>query len=89
MAYSVALAPAAARRLRGLPRSAQGRLLPAIADLANDPRPPGVKKLSGEGELYRLRVGDYRVVYGIDDAAQTVTVVKVGDRREVYRRGFP
>jgi mRNA interferase RelE/StbE len=70
-----------------LPGPVQGRLLPAIADLANDPRPPGSRTLTGETDLYRIRVGDYRVVYAVDDAAQTVTVVKVGHRSDIYRRG--
>jgi mRNA interferase RelE/StbE len=61
------------------------RIRAAIAGLAQDPRPPGVKKLQGEVALWRIRIGSYRVVYSIDDAAHTVTVVKVADRRDVYR----
>ncbi|BFU92240.1 MAG: hypothetical protein NTAFB01_34270 [Nitrospira sp.] len=53
--------------------------------MAKQPRPSGCEKLSGESELYRIRQGDYRVVYGIDDAARLVEVVKIGHRREVYR----
>jgi mRNA interferase RelE/StbE len=63
-------------------------LQPKIDDLANDPRPPGVKKLSAEEELYRIRVGNYRIIYAIQDDILLVTVVKVGDRKEVYRRGI-
>jgi mRNA interferase RelE/StbE len=88
MAYTVTLAPAAQRELRAFPATVQDRLLRRIADLENDPRPPGVKKLAGEDELYRIRVGDYRVIYAIEDAALTVLVVKVADRKEAYRRGI-
>jgi mRNA interferase RelE/StbE len=55
-----------------------------IEHLADDPRAPGAEKLSGH-EKYRLRQGDYRIVYSIDDADSTVVVVKVGHRRDVYR----
>jgi mRNA interferase RelE/StbE len=55
-----------------------------INGLATEPRPPGAEKLSGH-EKYRIRQGDYRVLYSIDDGAQTVTVVKIGHRRDVYR----
>ena len=89
MAYTVQLAPAAQRQMRGLPQAVQGRLLPRIADLSSEPRPQGCKKLRGEAELYRIRVGGYRVIYAIDDDALTVMVVKVADRKEAYRRRFP
>jgi mRNA interferase RelE/StbE len=59
-----------------------------IDDLRNDPRPPGVKKLSGHADLYRVRVGDYRVVYTVDDANQTVLITALGHRSDIYRRGF-
>lgn len=52
--------------------------------LGSDPRPPGTEKLSGQ-EKYRIRQGDYRVLYAIDDDSATVTIVKVGHRRDVYR----
>ncbi len=57
----------------------------AIDGLAIDPRPSGVVKLSGEENLYRVRAGDYRIVYSIQDAALLVLIVKVGDRKDVYR----
>ena len=56
--------------------------------LGQEPRPHGVRKLSGEEELYRIRVGDYRVIYAIEDDALIVLVVAVGDRRDIYRRGL-
>jgi mRNA interferase RelE/StbE len=60
------------------------RVVSRIGGLASDPRPYGCEKLSGE-EKYRVRQGDYRIVYGIDDAQSIVTVVKIGHRRDVYR----
>ena len=72
--------------MRSLPRAAQVRIAPKIEALADEPRPPGVKKLAGEEELYRIRVGDYRVIYAIEDAELVVLVVMVGDRKDVYRR---
>jgi mRNA interferase RelE/StbE len=89
VSYRVTLLPGARRDLAGLPRHAQVRVAAKIDDLAADPRPPGVKKLSGEADLYRVRVGDYRIIYTIDDDSQSVQVVAVGDRKEIYRRGFP
>lgn len=86
MAYRVTFSPRARREFRDLPRPAQVRIAPRIDALADDLRPPGVKKLSGEAELYRIRVGDYRVIYAIDDDQLIVLIVTVGDRKEVYRR---
>ena len=89
MAYEVSFAPNAVRQFESLPRHAQVRLATKIEDLENDPRPSGAKKLAGEGELWRIRVGDYRVIYAIIDDQLVVLVVAVGDRKEVYRRGLP
>lgn len=61
------------------------RVTAAIAALTDDPRPRGSEKLSGAKDRHRIRIGDYRVVYGIEDDVLTVWVVKVGHRREVYR----
>ena len=60
------------------------RVIARIAALADDPRPPGCTKLSG-GEAYRVRQGQYRIVYTVDDGVLTVEVVTVGHRRDVYR----
>ena len=62
------------------------RLRDALAELAADPRASGSVKLQGEGELYRVRVGDYRIVYQIQDAVLVVLVVQIGHRREIYRQ---
>lgn len=61
------------------------RLEPTIDRLVDDPRPRGTVKLKGEDELYRIRAGDYRIVYEVRDAALVVVVIKVGHRRDVYR----
>ena len=63
----------------------RGRVMSAIGSLAEDPRPAGAEKLAGRDDRYRIRVGNYRVLYSIEDAALVVWVVKVGHRREVYR----
>ncbi len=65
--------------------SLKRRLTQALRLLESDPRPPGCLKLQGEDELYRVRVGDYRIVYQIRDAALVVLVVRIGNRREIYR----
>lgn len=57
----------------------------SIGTLAHNPYPPGRKKLMGHEELYRIRIGSWRVVYQVDDATQTVTVLRVGRREDVYR----
>jgi mRNA interferase RelE/StbE len=85
VAYSISLAPAAVRQFRKLLILIQQRLKPHIDSLAADPRPPGTKKLEAEAHLYRVRVGDYRIVYYIWDGEREVVVVKIAHRREVYR----
>jgi len=83
--YSVSLAPAADRQFRKLPFLLQRRLKPHIDSLADSPRPPKVVKMTGESDLYRIRVGEYRIVYYVWDAQQEVLIVKIAHRREVYR----
>lgn len=85
MTYRVDLTVAAARQIKKLPRPARDRVLDAIEDLAEEPRPHGSRKLVGEQHAWRVRVGDYRVIYDVLDAELTVTVVRTGHRREVYR----
>ena len=70
--------------MRGIPKKDARRIVAAIKSLADDPRPPGTKKLSGQ-ERYRLRQGNYRILYEIEDDRLIVCVVRVGDRRDVYR----
>jgi len=86
MPYTVTIERQAAKFLRGLTdRRLHSRLRESIEALAESPRPPGCVKLQGPEELYRVRVGDYRIVYQIQDAVLVVLVVEVGHRREIYR----
>lgn len=85
MAYSILFAPAANRQFRKLTPQVQKRLKPRIDALADNPRPPGVVKLKGSEELYRIRAGDYRIIYEIQDIGLVILVVKIGDRRDVYK----
>jgi mRNA interferase RelE/StbE len=75
-----------ARQFKDLPKRVQVRLKSKIDALSENPRPLGVEKLKGEDDLYRIRVGDYRVIYQVKDNALIVLIVKIGDRKEVYRR---
>lgn len=85
MAYSILLAPPAERQLKALAEPAQNRIVKRLRTLKDNPRPQGVKTLAGEEDLYRIREGDYRIVYTIQDKKLIVLVVKIGDRKEVYR----
>ena len=85
MSYRVEFTSAAARQVKKLPRHARDRLLASIETFSNDPRPPGSTKLVGEETAWRLRIGDYRVVYDIYDDVLTVLIVRAGHRREIYR----
>ena len=82
--YSVLIKPSAAKELERLPDKLRRQVAKRIQALADNPRPVGVEKLTGE-ELYRLRQGDHRIVYSIEDAVLIVRVVRIGNRREVYR----
>jgi mRNA interferase RelE/StbE len=85
-AYRIELTRAAERDLRGLSRDVLRRVDRKIQALSNDPRPHGAKKLEGRANTYRVRVGDYRILYEVEDTAILVLVVRVGHRREVYER---
>jgi mRNA interferase RelE/StbE len=86
LSYTISFAPSAARALRKLEPGIRERILRAIVALEIDPyHAPGIKKLTAQ-EGYRLRVGDYRVLYEIHDDVLRVLVVKVGHRRDVYRK---
>ena len=82
--YEIVLRKSVRKDLEPIPKRDIQRILADIAELANDPRPPQSRKLSGS-EKYRLRCGVYRVLYEIQDAILIVCVVKFGHRREVYR----
>jgi mRNA interferase RelE/StbE len=82
--YKVLIKRSAAKELEGLPPKVRHRIASKIEGLGTTPRPPGSEKLSGQ-DKYRVRQGDYRMVYAIDDDAQTATVFKIDHRRDVYR----
>ena len=83
--YKVSLRRSVLKKdLARIPKADVRRIVGAIRSLADDPRPHGVQKLSGQ-ERYRVRQGNYRIVYSIQDEERTVWVVKVGHRRDVYR----
>lgn len=84
MPYRIGMAPAARRQWNKLPRAAQDRIAPHILALESDPRPSGCRKLSEPLQGYRIRIGDYRVIYTVDDPARVVTVHKVAPRDTVY-----
>jgi mRNA interferase RelE/StbE len=82
--YRVALTTSAEKELNGLPVKLIKRILGRLEALASNPRPPGCKKLVGGDKEWRIRIGDWRVVYEIDDKAKTVDVTRIAHRREVY-----
>ena len=82
--YLVTFAATAKKEFRDLPSDAIGRLLPRIRYLAGNPRPVGCKKPHGCKDRWRIRVGDYRVVYAIDDGRRTVDITRIAHRKEVY-----
>lgn len=83
--YRVELVPSAARAFRNFDRAVQRRLAKRIDALAHEPRPAGVEKLRGTRSRYRVRTGDYRIIYEVEDDLLLVLVVRIGHRREVYR----
>ena len=84
--YKVVPKPSVEKDLRSLPKSVIVRVMNQIEGLANDPFPRQTVKLEGGEDLYRIRVGDYRVIYGVDRAAKLVIIHHVRHRREVYRK---
>ncbi|WP_068400769.1 type II toxin-antitoxin system RelE family toxin [Kribbia dieselivorans] len=85
MPYAISYVPSAAKVIRKLDKQMARRLLDAIESLARDPRPSGCIQLKGGDGEFRIRVGDYRIVYDIQDDELVVLVLRVGHRREVYR----
>ena len=82
--YRLEISHIAHKQIEALPHRFAQRINEAIAELANEPRPVGAKKLAGI-EGYRIRLGDYRVLYVVNDAARLITVYRVKRRREAYR----
>lgn len=83
--YSVTFARSARKELENLPDAVVDKILARVEQLATTPRPRGCRKLQGEKDLWRIRVGEYRVVYAIDDRRRTIDVVIVRHRRDAYR----
>jgi len=82
--YLVTFAASAKKELRVLPSDVIGRLLPRIRELTQDPRHAGCKKLHGYKDRWRIRLGNYRVVYTIDDGRKTVDITRVAHRKDAY-----
>jgi len=83
--YTVELRPVVRKQLDRITAKDRARILRRLAALADDPRPAGVTALTGADDLWRVRVGDYRIIYTIDGDRLVVTVVRVAHRREAYR----
>ena len=83
--YKVVVTSHAERELKRLDRSTKNRILPVALALSDNPRPHGCLKVKDEERRWRIRVGDYRVIYDIDDTSRKIDVLHIGHRREVYR----
>ena len=82
--YAVVVSDRAARELEALPASVATRIYAKLEALASQPRPSGVKKLQGERDLWRIRIGEYRVIYSVNDRNRVVDVVRVRHRSKAY-----
>ena len=83
--YNLFIKPSAAKEIEAVPGKDRLRIIERIHSLAEDPRPPGCEKLTGD-DKYKIRQGNYRILYTINDKDLIVCVVRVGDRREIYRK---
>ncbi|MBH8555133.1 type II toxin-antitoxin system RelE/ParE family toxin [Nostocaceae cyanobacterium CENA357] len=83
--YQIELTKSATKQLNKLPINIKERIDARILDLAIEPRPDGVKKIKGDENSYRIRVGDYRIIYEIYDEILLISVVKVGHRSKIYK----
>jgi mRNA interferase RelE/StbE len=83
--YSISFARSARKELESLPAKLVQRIFPAIEALANKPRPKGCRKLTTEKNLWRIRVGDYRVIYTIDDDKRAIDITAVRHRSKAYQ----
>lgn len=84
--YEVYVEKTAENDLKRLPTNIFHRIIPQIRNLAENPRPSGCRKLTGSKNDWRIRIGDYRVLYEIDEKAKAVKIMRVRHRREAYRR---
>ncbi len=83
--YSIRISASAEKQLKKLPRDDQKRVAAAIMALGENPHPPGVRKLSGYDDVFRIRVGNYRILFSVSEAEVIIIVLKIGHRRDVYR----
>ena len=83
--YRIEVSATAERQIRKLARADQIRLIRLIQSLSSEPRPPGCRKLTGYDDVFRVRLGRYRVLYSIEDRRLVIIVLKAGDRKDVYR----
>ncbi|MCY3863629.1 MAG: type II toxin-antitoxin system RelE/ParE family toxin [bacterium] len=83
--HTVEISRRAIKSIAALPRKEEQRIRAAIELLADEPRPPSCVALTGEQSVYRVRVGDYRIVYKVIDTRLMILVIRVGHRRDVYR----
>lgn len=86
MAYDVEVLPSVVKALTKLPRNDVQAIYRRLETLREDPRPRGAEKIQGERDAWRVRQGNYRIVYRVDDIVLVVTVVRIGHRRDVYRK---
>ncbi len=82
--YSIEVKPSAKKELEALPDPVLSRIVRKLESLADNPRPAGCKKLKGYREQWRVRIGDWRVVYLIDETKKLVSILRIAHRREVY-----
>ena len=83
--YAVSFRRSAEKDLRKLDATMQHRVLHAVEGLAREPRPSGCRKMQGGEDAFRIRLGDYRIIYTVDDGVKIVAVERIRHRREVYR----
>ena len=84
MSYSIVIKESALKQLEKVPKIFSKKIEKLIDSLSENPRPVGVKKLKGTKDLYRVRVGDYRIIYSIDEDVKIVDVRKIGHRKDIY-----
>jgi mRNA interferase RelE/StbE len=84
--YTIEWKRSAVKELRDLPNEAIGRIVRVVGQLAENPYPANIRKLVGSDHIYRIRVGDYRIIYSIFASALIVEIIRVGHRRDVYDR---
>ena len=85
MPYAIVVVPSAQRALQQIDKRDQKRIVVRIDALAQDPHPPGSRKMQGGTDEFRIRVGDYRVSYSVNDTEITIVVIRIGHRRDIYR----